>query len=40
MIASEYMEKIQSNDHLLRTNLHLEIAKIELSEDGTFKAGE
>jgi hypothetical protein len=32
------MDKIQSTDHQLRVNLHIELAKIHIQEDATFKA--
>ncbi|EAR90704.2 hypothetical protein TTHERM_00705200 (macronuclear) [Tetrahymena thermophila SB210] len=38
-IACEYLEKIQSNDHALRVNFHLELAKSELAEENTLNAG-
>ncbi|KAL4435549.1 hypothetical protein ABPG74_020325 [Tetrahymena malaccensis] len=38
-IACDYLEKIQSNDHALRVNFHLELAKSELAEENPNKAG-
>lgn len=39
-MACEYLERIDSNDHSLRLNFHLELAKSELFDDATFKAAE
>jgi hypothetical protein len=38
--ACDFLEKIQSNDHALRVNFHLELAKSDLEENSIFKAGE
>jgi len=37
-IASSSLEYIQSNDHGLRVNFHLELAKLELQKDQALKA--
>lgn len=39
-LACEYLDKVQSNDHSLRVNLHIELAKFHISQDATFKAAQ